>query len=99
MMNSKEAKLAALRDLSITTDALVNGLAAGDLGKGHEAVSVLLMQGMNHFGPKSTAMQQFFPVWDAIKSHIDRGDATQALGQARLWNGQLHEVISIVTNG
>lgn len=98
-MNSKEEMLTALRDLSITTDVLINGLAADDLDKGHEAVSVLLMQGMNYFGPKSSAMQQFFPAWDAIKNHIDRGDGPRAAGQARLWKTQLEELISIVTNG
>lgn len=98
-MTTKEEMLTALRDLSITTDVLVNGLAAGNLDKGREAVSVLLMQGMNYFGPKSTVMQQFFPVWDAIKDHIDRSDGPRAMGQARLWKTQLEEVIAIVANG
>ncbi len=83
MTKQSEAMLTALNELAITTDILIKGLSDSDLDKAHEAVSVMLMQGMDFFGPESTAMKQFFPVWDAIKSYIDRSDVPQALGQAR----------------
>jgi len=99
MTKQQEAMLTALQDLAITTDILIKGLSDNDLDKAHEAVSILLMQGMDFFGAQSTAMQQFFPVWDAIKRHIDQGDVPRALGQARTWKTQLHEVISLVKQG
>ena len=96
MTNPNEAMLNALRDVAITTEFLIKALEARDLDKAHEAVSIMLMQGMNQFGPQSAVMKQFFPVWDAIKRHIDQSDTDSALGQARLWSKQLQEVISIV---
>ncbi len=99
MTTQSEAMLAALQELATTTDILIKALSDNDSDKAHEAISVLLMQGMDFFGPKSTAMQQFFPVWDAIKSHIDRHDVQRALSQSRTWKTQLHEVISIVKQG
>ena len=90
--------LAALQDLSRTTDILLKSLAASDDDKAHEAISVMLMQGMNYFGAHSPVMKQFFPVWDAIKSHIDRSDMPRALRQAQTWRTQLNEVMVIVQN-
>lgn len=99
MTKQQDAMLTTLQDLAITTDILIKGLSDKDLDKAHEAVSILLMQGMDFFGAESPAMQQFFPVWDSIKSHIDRSDVPLALGQARTWKAQLHEVISLVKQG
>ncbi|MBC7619871.1 MAG: hypothetical protein H7293_12960 [Candidatus Saccharibacteria bacterium] len=99
MTNQNEAMLNALQEPLITTDILTTALSSGNLEKGHEAISVMLMQGMDMFGAESAAMQQFCPVWDAIKGHIDRGDAEQALEQSNVWMLQLREVLSIVKHG
>ena len=96
MTKQIETVLTALQELAITTDVLIKGLSDKDLDKAHEAVSVMLMQGVDFFGAD---MHQFFPVWDSIKSHIDRCDVARALGQARTWETQLHEVISLVKQG
>ena len=99
MTTQSEAMLAALQELATTTDILIKALSDNDSDKAHEAISVLLMQGMDFFGQESTAMQQFFPVGDAIKSYINRHDVQRALSQSRTWKIQLHEVISIVKQG
>ena len=67
MNKQQEAMLAALEELRKTTSILLSALNSFDRDKAHEAITIMLMQGMDFFGPKSTAMQQFFPVWDAIK--------------------------------
>lgn len=99
MDDKRQGMLGALRDLAQTTDVLIRSLERQDLEKAHEAISVLLMQGMDYFGPASALMQQCFPVWDAVRSHIDRGDAALALGQSQVWSRQLDEVIAIVEQG
>ena len=99
MTNQNEAMLRALQELLITTDILTTALSSGNLEKGHEAIFVMLMQGTDMFGAESAAMQQFFPVWDAIKGHVDRGDPEQALEQSNVWMLQLREVLSIVNHG
>jgi K+/H+ antiporter YhaU regulatory subunit KhtT len=90
--------LNALNELQITTDILLEALSRNDLDKSHEAISVMLMQGMDFFGPEHPAMQQFFPVWDAIKQHIDSGNVERAVGQTNTWKKQLQEVVEIVKN-
>lgn len=85
-----------LGELHATTQVLLEALRGGDLDKAHEAVSVLLMQGMTMLGAEHPAMKQFFPVWDAIQKHIAKGDSSSALGQADTWNRQLSEVMQIV---
>ncbi len=99
MSNQQQVMLQALEDLQNTTDILLGGLAASDDEKSLEAISVMLVQGMNHFGGESPAMQQFFPVWDAIKSHIDRSDFERALSQTTTWQNQLRELIETVKAG
>lgn len=95
-VQSKESMLLALEELSRTSDVLLNALSLDDEEKSHEAISVILMQGIELLGRRSTAFQQFLPVWEAIRSHIDRGDLSRALGQAQTWKAQLLEVISLV---
>ena len=99
MTEQQEAALQALGELQTTTGILLAYLVASDAEKSHEAISVMLMQGMEYFGAESPAMQQFFPVWDAIKTHIDNSDLQRAEGQARTWETQLLEMIEIVKNG
>lgn len=86
----------ALDQLKATTQVLLQALRNKDLDKGHEAISVLLTQGMTMLGRDSPVMQQFFPVWDAIEKHINRLNVADALGQTEIWDRQLDEVIAIV---
>ena len=88
--------LNVLNEFKTTTGILLQTLRAGNLDKAHEAVSVLLMQGMTMLGQEHPAMQQFFPVWSAIESHVTSGKTERALGQTEIWNRQLDEVIEIV---
>ena len=96
MDNQKQGIIFALKDIDFTTNKIIESLESGDLDKAHEGISIMLMQGMNHFGPQSPAMQQFFPVWDSIKSYIESKDLDSAIGQTKIWQRQLHEIISMV---
>jgi len=96
-INNTDPKLVALNDLDKTTNILIEALLNYDLDKAHEAISIMLMQGMNYWGPDNPALQQCFPVWDAIKKHIDTSNVIGALGQTKTWQSQLHEVIEIVS--
>lgn len=87
-----------LNELQNTTEVLRDSLANSDLDKAHEAISVMLMQGMDFFGPEHPAMKQFFPVWDMIKRHIDAGNIHEASGQTSTWGRQLGEIIELVRN-
>ncbi len=89
----------ALNEFKTTTEILLQALRTDDLEKAHEAVSVLLMQGMTMLGQEHPAMQQFFPVWNAIETHVTSGNVDRALGQAETWSRQLEEVIKIVQAG
>jgi len=89
----------ALDEIKATTHILLQALRQSDLDKGYEAVSVLLMQGMTLLGPDHPAMQQFFPVWNAIERHISSGDTDKALGQTLVWSRQLDELIEILHEG
>ncbi len=85
-----------LLELQTTTKILLVALVDNDREKANEAISVLLMQGTDWFGPEHPAMQQFFPVWDAIRSHLENGNVEQALNQSQTWDAQLSEVINLV---
>jgi hypothetical protein len=99
MSRNNEPILSVFRELHNTTIILREALSGADEDKAHEAVTVLLMQGMQMLGAESTAMQQFYPVWEAIKSHIDNSDLASALGQTKTWERQLLEVIALVQEG
>ncbi len=98
MTDQQQQMLYALNDLSLTTQILMDALSNNDSDKSHEAVSVLLMQGLGHLGADSPAMQQFFPVFDNIKRYIDTDDLATALGQTRIFERQLKEIVEIVRN-
>jgi hypothetical protein len=98
MANEQTTALDVLNVFGETTDILLKALAKPDLDKAHEAISVLLMQGMEMFGREHPLMCQFFPVWDAIKSHIDSDNVERALSQTITWKKQLAEVKAIVNS-
>lgn len=85
-----------LNPLKTTTGMLLQALRAGKLNKAHEAVTKLAMQGVALLGHEHPAMQQFFPVWSAIESHISAGDTERALGHAEEWNRLLDELVKFV---
>ena len=98
MNNQKQQVLSSLEDLSQTVQILIGYLTAGDSDKSHEAVTILLQQGLAYFGAESEVMRQFFPVFDRIKRQVDANNLSKALGQTRVFEQQLDEVIAIVTN-
>ncbi|MBL6768851.1 MAG: hypothetical protein ISQ20_05145 [Alphaproteobacteria bacterium] len=97
MTDEHQDLLQAWDVLGETTDILLDSLLSKDMDKSHEAVSVLLMQAMNTFGQEHPVFQQCFPVWDAIKSHIDANNLERALSQARTWKKQLDEIKAIIS--
>jgi 3-hydroxyisobutyrate dehydrogenase-like beta-hydroxyacid dehydrogenase len=99
MSDQKQQMLNALDDLGQTTKILINALLSGNNAKSHEAITILLQQGLSYFGAESVVMQQFFPVFDQIKRHVDGGDLSSALGQTRVFERQLNEIIELVRNG
>ena len=98
MTNEHQELLQAWDVLGETTDILLDSLLSKDMDKSHEAVSVLQMQAMNIFGQEHPVFQQCFPVWDAIKSHIDENNQERALSQARTWKKQLDEIKAIISS-
>jgi hypothetical protein len=88
----------ALNDLDATTNILLAALLNSKEDSAHQAISVMLMQGMHYFGNNDAVIQQFFPVWDAIGNDIESIRMEKALSQARTWKAQLQEVIEIVKN-
>ena len=80
-----------------TMQVLKPALADEDGDKAHEAITVMLMQGLDLFGAKSVAMQQFFPVMDVIKRRIDDADFSGALRQANLFEKQINEIKGLVS--
>lgn len=99
MKNENAKVLDALQDLGMTSKILSRYLLAGDSDKAHEAVTILLMQGIDHFGPDSSAMQQFFPVFESIKNRIDQHDLIRALDQTKIFEVQLQEIIGMMPTG
>lgn len=99
MSNQDNPMINALNDVDSTTDILISALLNSEEDEAHEAISVMLMQGMHYFGDNEVVMQQFFPVWDAIRADIESARMEEALRQARTWKVQLQEVIEIVRNG
>jgi hypothetical protein len=91
--------IGGLRDLSKTTQILIQALTDGDDDKAHEAVTVLLTQGLHYFGAESVLMQQFFPVFDRIKQLVDAMDLPGALRQTHLFERQLVEITELVRSG
>jgi len=80
-----------------TLNILIQRLADKEEDLAQEAVSVLLLQGLELFGgPDSVLMQQCFPVLDAIKRALDRQDLHAAVGQAFTLQTQLLEVLELV---
>jgi hypothetical protein len=88
-----------LRDLSQTTQILIQALTDGDDDKAHEAVTILLAQGLNYFGAETVLMQQFLPVFDRIKQLVEAMDLPGALRQTHLFDKQLVEITELVSRG
>ena len=99
MNENYESICAALDSLSETLLILSQKLTEADEDDSHEALSILLMQGLELFGPESVLMQQLFPALDAIKNQLDTSDYGTAMYQTdRLWE-QLDQVRALVRAG
>ena len=98
-MNNNETAFREFKEFANTTEVLRGHLSSCDEDRAHEAISVMLMPGMDFFGPESAAMRQFFPLWDAIRAQIDNSQLEPALSQTVTWEQQLAEVIGMVENG
>ncbi len=85
-----------LHVLLASSQILVDALHASDADKAQEAITIMLMQGLDYFGASSELMQQFFPVFVTIKARIDAHHLLTALGQTELLRTQLDEVIALV---
>lgn len=97
MNDNREAVSAALEQWSVTLDTLIRQLVDADEDASHEAVSILLVQGLGLFGgPVSVVMQESFPVLDAIQKKVDASDLDGALRQALVFRQQLEEIRDLV---
>jgi hypothetical protein len=71
--------------------------AAADLEEINESMFVILLQGLDLFGPD--LMKECFPVLDVIKNRIDSSDLDAALRQAIIFRKQLEGVAALVRGG
>lgn len=79
-----------------TASILKTALKSQDRGEAHEAVTVMLLQGMGLFGPESLAMEPFFPVMEATKRRIDGMDLPGSSRQVGLFETQIGEIKSCI---
>ena len=98
MSDDRQNAVHAWEVIGETSDILISALMSGDMDRSHEAVSILLMQAVEIFGQEHPVFQQCFPVWDAIKSHIDENNQERALSQAQTWKRQLEEIKRIIAS-
>ena len=99
MNGDVESILAPLSLWTLTLNVVIERLTSAD-GDAHEALTVLMMQGLHLFGgPKSPVMQQFFPVLNSIKAKLDDSDLDGALSTANRLREQLDEVRMLVRAG
>lgn len=99
-MNAHVQKMRQNLDVLLETlTILKSALTKEDDDKAHEAISVMIMQGLHLFGAESVAMKQFFPVMDVIKRRIDGLDLAGALRQAELFETQINEIKTLITQG
>jgi len=96
-MNEQQKQALSALDIQLETmGVLIPALERQDDDKAHEAVTILLTQALDLYGPEHPVFQQFFPVMDTIEKRISSHDLEGALRQARLFLGQLHEVKEII---
>ena len=73
MSDLKVKVLATLDELLFTAKILLKNLAVSDWDNGDsafEAISVMLLQLLEFYGPEHLAAQQLFPVMDRIQTRI-----------------------------
>lgn len=98
MSESQRQALAAIDILLETIGVLIPALARQDDDKAYEAVTILLTQALEIYGPEHPIFQQFFPVMDTIEKRISTQDIVGALRQSELFRSQLHEIKGLITN-
>ena len=87
-----------LKELEKTTDVLLDALHNKDTDKATEAITIMLHQGMDGFGKVSPTMNNLFPVWDAIYTHIQNENIERAMSQTNTWKTQLKELMGLVSS-
>ncbi len=96
MSEGNERNFAAFESYMGALDVLIDAMSRRDVDKSNEAVTVMLTRAVDLWGPNSgsdrSIMQQFFPVMDRIKTHIDNGDFEAATRQAKLFKTQIGEI-------
>ncbi len=97
-MTDIEPTNAALDSWCNNLETLIQQLtAAADPEEINESMFVILLQGLDLFGPD--LMKECFPVLDVIKNRIDCSDLDAALRQAIIFRKQLEEVAAVVRGG
>ena len=99
MSDLKDNALASLDELLATGEILLKNLYVSDKDNGDsamEAISVMLMQLFDFYGPTSPTAQQLFPAMDVIKSRIDRGNYVGAIWDVENFIKSLKEIRKIV---
>jgi hypothetical protein len=97
-MTDIELTNAALDSWCHNLETLIQQLtAAADPEEINESMFVILLQGLDLFGPD--LMKGCFPVLDVIKNRIDSSDLDAALQQAIIFRKQLDEVAALVHGG
>ena len=99
-MNAQVQQMTNNLDVLLETMSILKAaLTKQDGDKAHEAISVMLLQGIQLFGEDSVAMKQFFPVMDVIQRRIDGLDLAGALRQSELFETQINEIKALIRQG
>jgi hypothetical protein len=99
MSDLKDKALASLDELLSTGEILLKNLYASDKDNGDsamEAISVMLMQLLDFYGPTHPVAKQLFPAMDVIKSRIDHGNYVGAIWDVENFIKSLKEIRKIV---
>ena len=82
-----------------TIDVLIQRLRLGKADEAHQALVVVMMEGLSRFGgPESEVMQECFPPLDRIKRQIDAADLDGAHRLTLHLRRQLGEVLDLVAS-
>jgi hypothetical protein len=95
----KEKALAAIEDFIATNDILIRKLSDNDEDGAYEAISVMLMQVFQIYGPESAVMRQLFPVMGIIEKFVSSSNLKAALAQTLIFEKQLHEIRTLILQG
>lgn len=95
----KDKALASLDDLLVTGRILLENLKGADKDNGDgaaEAISVMLMQLVNAYGPHHQVTQHLFPALNTIRARIDGTNYVGAIWDAESLIESLKEIRRLV---